>query len=440
MNKKLEKREDLLNKDKIREILGLTEEEIDDLPQEPERHHSKAIIGTAGHVDHGKSTLTQSLTGKLTMEHSEELRRGITIKLGYSHLDLMLCPSSYQLVSNANPQCSKSEHPRHLRCYSILDHPGHEILVSRMLTGSSVIDYGLVVIAANDPCPRPQTNEHVAALEAMGVENIIVAQNKIELVSKKEAYKNYEEIVEFFKEDTRYDVPPIIPVSAALDINLDLLKAAILKYFEPKPIDEDYEPLFYITRSFDANRPGKDFNELTGGIIGGVLKRGGIEKGTEIEIRPGYEGNGEPIALNTEVTSILSGGHPLEKGKKHALLGLGTKLDPSLTKSDELAGNLAGTPGNLPPLVRKVEIEELHQLEWVVGARRRIENPPFRRGDQLLLCAGTGMAMGKVTSASKESLEMVLSKPISLPRREKAALTRRINREFRLVGYGELDY
>lgn len=440
MDKKIETAEDLLNKAQLKEVLGLTQEELEGLPETPEKHYSKAVIGTAGHVDHGKSTLTQSLTGKLTMEHSEELRRGITIKLGYSHLDLMVCPSTWALVSNVDPTCSNGEAPRHVRCYSILDHPGHEILVSRMLTGSSVIDYGLVVIAANEPCPQPQTSEHVAALEAMGIEDIIVVQNKIELVSEEEAFKNYEQIVDFFKEETTYEDPPIIPVSAALNINLDLLKAAILKHFKPLPIEEDSDPYFHITRSFDANKPGKALNELTGGIVGGVLKRGALREGEEVEIRPGYEGDKDTSVLRSTVTSIFSGGTRVEVGKKHSLLGVGTKLDPSLTKSDGLAGNLMGKPGTLPPLVKNVEITNLHKLAWVVGARKRMENPPFRRGDRLLLCAGTAMRIGKVTSATEESLEMILPKPMSLPKGQRAALTRRIKHEFRLVAYGELNY
>lgn len=434
------KRDDLLLKEQLKETLDLTDEELEELPQEPEWHYSKGVIGTAGHVDHGKSTLTQSLTGKLTMEHSEELRRGITIKLGYSHLDLMLCPSSFKLVSNANPECDQGDAPRHVRCYSILDHPGHEILVSRMLTGSSVIDYGLVVIAANQPCPQPQTSEHVAALEAMDVEDIIVAQNKIELVSKKEAQKNYEQIVEFFRKETDYETPPIIPVSAALNINLDLLETAILKYFKPKTPEGHEDPLFFVTRSFDANRPGKRMEDLIGGVLGGVLKRGMLDVGEEIEIRPGHVEDGEATPLRTDIQSIVSGGHKLEKGKRHSLLGLGTQLDPAFTKSDGLAGNVAGNPEHLPPLVRKIEINDLHQLEWVVGARKRMENPPFRRGGQLLICAGTAMDIGKVTAASEESLEMMLSKPICLPKGERIAITRRIQREFRLVGYGKLDY
>lgn len=441
MKKQVEKKEELFDKEELKEVLGLTQEEIEKLPKKAKDHHSRAIIGTAGHVDHGKSTLTQSLTGKLTMEHSEELARGITIKLGYSHLDLMICPSTLRLVSNADPQCEEEEKPRHVRCYSILDHPGHEILVSRMLTGSSVIDYGLVVIAANEKCPQPQTSEHVAALEAMGVEDIIVAQNKIELVSKEEAYKNYEQIVEFFEEETDYKDFPIIPVSAALDINLDLLEAAILKYFPPKPLEDEGDPYFYVTRSFDANRPGSNIEGLTGGILGGALMQGSLEEGDEIEIRPGYTEKGkEPVILQSKLKSLVTSGNPLKAAKRHALIGLGTELDPSLTKSDELAGNIAGFPGKLPPLVKKIEVSELHQFEWLVGARQRKKNPPFMRGDKLLICAGTSMSMGKVTSASDESLELVLSSPISIPKGEEIALARRIKREFRLVGYGKLDY
>lgn len=435
---------ELFDKKALAELLDIDLEELT-LPEEPEEHRSCGIIGTAGHVDHGKSTLTQALTGKFPATYSEELIRGITIKLGYSHLDIMICPESSlpeALVSNANPKCAKNRKPRHIRCYSILDHPGHEILISTMVSGASIIDYGLVVIAANEPCPMPQTREHVLALQIMGIKDIIVAQNKIELVSKEKAFENYKQIVDFFENNTEYGAPPIIPVSAALGINIDILLAAILKYFKPRKTSISGDSLMYIARTFDPNLPGTSPEKLIGGAIGGALKRGEIRVGDEIEIRPGYitEKN-EAIPLVSEVVSIRTdGGHALDKATPHSLIGIATNLDPGLTKGDGLAGSVAGRPDRLPPVVKRIIIKDLTMLPKIVGTKVEMKNYPLRKGEVVLINTGTNVNLGTIESSDGGEAEVSLLRPLAMPKGEIVVISRQIEREYRLVGYGRLDY
>jgi len=436
---------ELLNKSMLAEILGIDLDKLEDLPESPVEHRSVGIIGTAGHVDHGKSTLTEALTGKFPATHSRELLQGITIKLGYSHLDIYLCPNSRLpecLVSNARPICKGSERPKHLRCYSILDHPGHEILISTMLAGASIIDYGLVVIAANEPCPMPQTREHVTALEVMGVKDIIVAQNKIELVSKEKLYENYKQIINFFKNETSYGIPPIIPVSAALRINIDILLAAILQFFKPKQINREGDPIFYVARSFDPNLPGTHPEKLIGGALGGALKRGELKVGDEIEIRPGYitEDN-KAIPLFSEIVSIQTdGGHKLERAWPHALIGIATKLDPGITKADGLAGCVMGKPDHLPPIVQKIHVKKIKMFPKIIGAKIDMKNPPLRKGEQVLLNIGTNKNLGIIEYTDGEEAEVSLLRPLAMPKGEIVAISRLVEREYRLVGYGILDY
>lgn len=440
----------LLDRQKLMEWLGISEDDLQKLPERPKEHRARLIIGTAGHVDHGKSTLTEALTGKFPAQHSEELSRGITIKLGYAHLDILLCEKCLSegrieaMLSNSRPRCERHPDvkPRWLRCYSILDHPGHEILVSTMLQGASIIDAGLVVIAANEPCPMPQTREHVAALEVMGVKDIIVAQNKIELVPEQQAIKHLEQIIKFFESETSYGIPPIIPVSAALRVNIDILLAAIFKYFKPRTPRTQGDPLFYIARSFDANRPGTPVKRLIGGCLGGALKQGVLRVGDEIEIRPGFiTPDGRSIPLYSKVVSIRTdGGHALERAEPHALIGIATNLDPSLTKNDGLAGSIAGKPGRLPPVTRKIIVKKVKLFKEVIGARVRMPNRPPKVGERLLIVCGTNINMGRVESWDGEELEMTLARPICMPKGEKVALLRYIQREFRLIGYGLLDY
>ena len=431
--------------DKLLDFLNLDIETITKNPKKPNKHTSAAIIGTAGHVDHGKSTVTEALTGKFPATHSEEILRGITIYLGYSHLDIFSCLDAEGincLVSNAKGKCPSKTSMHHLRCYSILDHPGHEILISTMLSGASIVDYGLVVIAANEPCPMPQTREHVAALEVMGIEKIICVQNKIELVDEKSLRKHYEQIINFFEKETNFDIPPIIPVSAALRINIELILAGILQYFPPKKPDVGGPAIMYIARSFDPNKPGTQIKKLIGGVIGGALKSGELKVGDEIEIRPGVlTEDGEIVPLFSEIVSIRSDiGQKLEKAQPHMLIGVATTLDPGLAKSDGLIGNVAGKPKDLPPIVDKIILRNIFMFEKIIGTRTERLNYPLKKGEQILINAGTSTTMGKIDSIQDDTAEIVLSRPIALPKGERVAILREIDREYRLVGYGQLDY
>ncbi|MEM2756198.1 MAG: translation initiation factor IF-2 subunit gamma, partial [Candidatus Bathyarchaeia archaeon] len=271
-------------------------------------------IGTAGHVDHGKTTLVEALTGVWTSRHSEEIKRGITIKLGYADAGFYKCPvcppPKCYSTQQTCPNCgSKTEL---LRVVSFVDAPGHEVLMATMLSGAAVMDGAILVIAANEPCPQPQTKEHLAALEIVGVKNIVIAQNKIELVTPQEALKNYQQIKEFVKGTIAEDAP-IIPISAQNKVNIDYLIEAIEKYIPTPKRDPLKPPLMYVVRSFDINKPGTRATELSGGVIGGTIVQGVLRVGDEIEIRPGIvstDSSGRSIAqpLMTRIVSLRHGG------------------------------------------------------------------------------------------------------------------------------------
>lgn len=184
-------------------------------------------IGIVGHVDHGKTTLVQALTGIWTAKHSKELERGMTIYLGYADGNIALCPGlnppdayTTELV------CPDGSEAQLLRRVSYVDAPGHEAYMTTMLSGAMIVDGAILVVAANEPCPQPQTVEHLIALEVLGVKNIVIVQNKIDVVSREKALKNYQEIQNFIK-GTIAENAPIIPVSALHKVNIDVLLQAI---------------------------------------------------------------------------------------------------------------------------------------------------------------------------------------------------------------------
>ncbi len=156
----------------------------------------------AGHIDHGKTTLLYKLSGKWTDTHSEELKRGITIKLGYADTILYKTDNGYTQEKKGAPY----------RYISFVDAPGHEMLMATMLSGAAIVDAAILVVAANEGI-KPQTREHLIALQAKKIQNIIIVQNKIDLVTKEQALKNYQEIKVLLK-GTFAENAPIIPVSA----------------------------------------------------------------------------------------------------------------------------------------------------------------------------------------------------------------------------------
>jgi len=326
------------------------------LPRQPEVN-----IGMIGHVDHGKTTLTQRLTGKWTDVHSEEIKRGISIKLGYADAAFYKCPKCNEpkcyCTKNKCPTCGSTTEL--LRVVSFVDSPGHETLMAVMLSGAAIMDGAVLVIAANEPCPQPQTKEHLAALDIVGAKNIVIVQNKIDLVSEKNAIKNYEQILKFV-EGTCAEKAPIIPVSAHHDVNIDVLIKTLEEKIPTPKRDKDKPPLMYVARSFDINKPGTRPNELKGGVIGGSLIQGILHKGDEIEIAPGRrmekEGKKTIETITTAVNSLITGGKSVEEASPGGLIAIGTGLDPARTKSDSFAGKVAGKSGSLPPTLESFDL------------------------------------------------------------------------------------
>jgi len=405
---------------------------IGGLPHQPEVN-----IGTIGHVDHGKTTLVEAITGVWAARHSEELKRGITIKLGYADAPVYKCPvceppRNYS-TSEICPRCgAKGEF---VRALSFVDSPGHEALMATMLSGAAVMDGVILVIAADEPCPQPQTREHLAAIEIIGVNKVVIAQTKIDLVDKKRALESYKEIIEFTK-GTVAEGAPIIPVSALHSVNIDLLLYAIEKYIPTPPRDPIKPPRMYIVRSFDVNKPGTPIENIVGGVIGGSILQGKFKVGEYIEIKPGVsQTRGAYEPLLTKITSLHAGGRYVDEAICGGLVGVGTLLDPSLTKADGLSGNVAGKPDSLPPTRYELDVE-VHLFERVIGAKEQIEVKQINIGESLLLDVGTAITTGSVTHVRGENISLKLTRPVCAEENSRIAISRKIMGRWRLIGYG----
>lgn len=407
------------------------------VPRQPEVN-----IGMVGHVDHGKTTLTEALSGEWTDRHSEETKRGISIRLGYADTAFYKCKECEGSEAyTSKPTCPKcGGEAEILRAVSFVDSPGHETLMATMLSGASMMNGAVLVIAANEPCPQPQTQEHLMGLNITGVDNIIIVQNKIDLVESEKAKENYNQIKEFTKGTVAEDAP-IIPVSAHHDVNVDVLIEAIEEQIPTPPLDENATPQLSVARSFDINQPGSPIDDLQGGVLGGSLSKGVLEIGDEIEISPGtkIEERGEERwkKIITSVTSLNSGEIDLEKAKPGGLIGVGTKLDPSLTKSDSLAGHIAGYPRELPPIQEEF-VMKVNLLDRVVGMAKEKEVQQIKTREPLMLTVGTATTVGIVSSARGDEAAVNLKRAVCAEAGHRIAISRRIKGKWHLIGYGNI--
>jgi len=400
-------------------------------------------IGVIGHVDHGKTTLVQAITGIWTARHSEELKRGMTIKLGYADGSIAYCenlepPEAYTTEST----CPDGSSSKLLRRVSFVDAPGHEALMATMLSGAALMDGAILVIAANEPCPQPQTREHFVALNIIGVRNLVVVQNKVDVVSKEKALENYKQIKKFL-EGTWAEDTPIIPVSALHKANIDVLLQAIEEIIPTPERDPSKPPLMYVVRSFDVNKPGTPPEKLRGGVIGGSLIQGLLRIGDEIEIRPGIRipvGPGryryEPVI--TEVVSLRFGDLEVDEARPGGLLAIGTKLDPSLTKADALVGNVVGKPGHLPPIATRLRVH-YRLMERAVGTKELVKISPIRIREPIVITIGTAIRLGFVTRVSGDMIDIMLRDPVATWEGSRVAISRQVLGRWRLTGWGTIE-
>ena len=403
--------------------------------------HPEVNIGLVGHVDHGKTTLVQALSGEWTDQHSEEMKRGISIRLGYADATFRRCPECDEPAAfTVEETCPDHDvETESLRTVSFVDAPGHETLMATMLSGAAIMDGAVLVISASEGVPQPQTEEHLMALDIIGIDNIVVAQNKIDLVDAERARENYREIREFIEGTVAGDAP-IVPTSAQQGANVDVLIDAVEREIPTPDRDPDADPEMLVARSFDINRPGTTWDSLSGGVLGGSLVAGELEAGDDLELRPGREveegGRTEWRPVETSVRSLQAGGETVGVASPGGLLGVGTGLDPATTKGDALAGQVAGTPGTLPTTQHQFTMG-VDLLDRIVGQEAGTVDE-ISTGEPLMMIVGTAKTAGSVTSARDGECEVALQRPVCAREGAKIAINRRIGGRWRLIGIGTL--
>lgn len=391
-------------------------------------------------MDSGKTTITQSITGIWASAHSEELKRGITIKVGYADAAFYRCDQDHGVgsYSTASKCTICGRDTTFLRAVSFVDCPGHESLMTNMLAGAFLMDGALLVIAANEPVPRPQTREHLQALQMLGMRSIVIAQNKVDLVTDAEAEQNHS-LIQKFVDGTVAEDAPIVPISAQQRLNIDALIEAIQDVIPTPKRDAGANPLMFVVRSFDVNKPGAEIKGLMGGVLGGSLTRGELSLGDEVEVKPGMvdERSGKLVPIVTKITSLQTGAGPTEKVGPGGLVAVGTHLDPTFIKGDQMVGSVIGKPGTLPETLEHVMLD-VTLLETAVGSADLVKVERIKLGETVRLNLGTASSLAAATSVRGDIVELDLKKPAAIEAGMRAAISRRIAERWRLIGSGIL--
>lgn len=438
----------------VQDLTKLKIEELNPLTPEVISRQATINIGTIGHVAHGKSTVVKAISGVKTVRFKKELVSNITIKLGYANAKIFICeemerPECYFAAGSSTPD--DCPHPitgktsKLLRHVSFVDCPGHDILMATMLNGAAVMDAALLLIAGNEPCPQPQTSEHLAAVEIMKLKHIIILQNKIDLVKEASAHQQYEDIKRFIK-GTVADQSPIVPISAQLKYNIDVLCEYIVKYIPVPRRNFSAKPRLIVIRSFDVNKPGEEVDNLKGGVAGGSIVEGVLRLNQEIEVRPGImskntDGSMKCTPIRSRIVSLLAEENDLQYAVPGGLIGVGTKIDPTLTRADRLVGQVLGEENTLPDIYTELEIS-FYLLRCLLGVKNDATQigkvQKLTRGEILMVNIGSMSTGGRIVAVKGDLAKLVLTNPVCTEYGEKLALSRRVEKHWRLIGWGQI--
>jgi translation initiation factor 2 subunit 3 len=435
-----------------------------------------------------------------------ELERNITIKLGYANAKiyqgkLLTAPSSLSAAtttddstavataaaaatgtvytsrgsSHADVFIEKGREYKLRRHVSFVDCPGHDILMATMLNGAAVMDAALLLIAGNETCPQPQTSEHLAAVEIMRLQHIIILQNKVDLVKPDAALAQQEQIRKFVA-GTVADAAPILPISAVLRYNMDIVCEYLVRKI-PLPLrDFTSQPRLIVIRSFDVNRPGQDVLNLQGGVAGGSILQGVLRVGDEIEVRPGIVNKQQESSSNSggggdksgsggdnkegtsggggskqqmicnpiysKISSLYAEQNDLQFAVPGGLIGVGTRIDPTLTRADRLVGQVLGLKGQLPDVFSEIEIS-YYLLRRLLGVKtsdggKQAKVQKLTKGEILMVNIGSTATGGCVSAVKGDLARIALTNPVCTEEGEKIALSRRVDRHWRLIGWGQI--
>uniref|UniRef100_A0A2K5HDZ2 protein-synthesizing GTPase n=1 Tax=Colobus angolensis palliatus TaxID=336983 RepID=A0A2K5HDZ2_COLAP len=381
-------------------------------------------IGIIGHVAHGKSAVVKAVSGVHTVRFKNELERNITVKLGYANAkiykpDHSSCPrpECYRSCGGSTPDEFPTGIPGTKRNFKLDTFPLF------VCPSAAVMDAALLSIAGNESCPQPQTSEHLAAIEIMKLKHNLILQNKIDLL------KGSQQILTFVQ-GTVAEGTPIIPISTQLKYNIEVVCEYIVKKIPVPPRDFTSESQLIVIRFFEVNKPGCEVDDLKG--AGGSIPKGVFKVGQEIEVRAGIVSKYSEVKfmckpIFSKIVSLFAEHNDLQYSAPGSLIGVGTKIDPTLCRTDRMVGQVLGAVRALPEIFTEVEISYF-LLRRLLGVHTE--------GDKKAVKV---QKLSKNEVAVKADLgKIVLTNPVCTEVEEKIALSRKVEKHWRLIGYGQM--
>lgn len=315
------------------------------------------IVATAGHVDHGKTTLVKALTGIITDRLQEEQRRGLTIDLGFAYTDW--------------------DGQR----WGFIDVPGHQRFIGNMLAGVAALDAALLVVAA-DAGPQPQTLEHLAILQALGVQQGVVAITRCDLAEPEQQQQTHAALDELLI-DSCFQSGPRVDVSAVTGAGIETLRAALLSLSPPRAAHADAGFRLCIDRAFHVSGAGL--------IVTGTAHAGSVTAGMELDLLPQQK--------RVRVRELRALDQPAERGVRGQRLALNIS---GCDKDDIRRGAWLTSP-------------ILAQTSMRFDARLQpTGNHALKHGQEVHVHHGAGHTLGRLSQLSGPLWHVAVREPLAL--------------------------
>jgi translation initiation factor 2 subunit 3 len=267
------------------------------------------------------------------------------------------------------------------------------------------------------------------------------------LIKEEVAIKQEDDIRKFVA-GTVAGKAPIIPISAQARLGIDVVCEYIVSTIPIPPRDFTSTPRLIVIRSFDVNKPGEEVAHLKGGVAGGSILHGVLRLHDEIELRPGIvskdiKGNIKCDPIFSRIESLFAEKNSLQYAVPGGLIGVGTNIDPTLTRADRLVGQVLGLKGNLPEVFSEVEIS-FYLLRRLLGVKtleggkaQRVQK--LAKNEILLVNIGSTSTGGRIVAVKDETARISLTQPVCTSEKERIALSRRIDKHWRLIGWGSIN-
>lgn len=375
-------------------------------------------LGTLGSVSDGKSEMIYQLSGGIrTQRDSREKKRNITIKAGYANIKLWKCNICELLYSSQYIHDTYKCEPCQINCeltntISFADCPGHQELIETMLSSVSLMKGAIIIVSVFEPLKqKPQLIQHLIAAKMANLNKLIICLNKCDLVNIKTVNDRKNELEELLN---KLEIKPlvIIPTSFTHKLGINNLLKAINLYFNDKFEINSNHTEFRITRSFDINQPGINYNQLKGGCIGGSLIEGQLNKNDVVKILPGIltkqkDGRYTNEPIITIVLSFESDKKQIEQVNPGGLVGILTEIDPFYCKSDGLKSNIIVKELDDISVYRDIKISYI-KIEEFDG------NWDPKNNDKIFIQVANMSSDGKIVKVNSNILNIELIKPICI--------------------------